>query len=270
MNMEVPEGHPRAESLRIREKLIRGFEMGVVAKAGLIAHGRGEAFDYIIGEETIEPAMNAIRAAVALMLTAEHPVISVNGNTAALVPKEIVELAKLVNAKIEVNIFYHSPERVNAIRRLLEDAGAEEILGIDDQYKTTIPEISSMRRYVDVRGIYKADVVLVPLEDGDRTEALVKLGKKVIAIDLNPLSRTAQWATITIVDNIVRCVPLMCDIARELRGRDRQELGRIVEKFDNRENLKLVIRHILERLSELSKKGIYLPEVSEVFKEMRE
>ena len=32
----------------------------------------------------------------------------------------------------------------------------------------------------------KADTVLVPLEDGDRTEALVKMGKTVVAIDLNP------------------------------------------------------------------------------------
>jgi 4-phosphopantoate--beta-alanine ligase len=58
----------------------------------------------------------------------------------------------------------------------------------------------SDRRMVDPDGIYIADVVLVPLEDGDRTEALVKMGKKVIAIDLNPLSRTSQKASITIVE----------------------------------------------------------------------
>ena len=39
------------------------------------------------------------------------PVISVNGNVAALCPKEIVKLAGIVNAKIEVNLFYVNEKR---------------------------------------------------------------------------------------------------------------------------------------------------------------
>ena len=54
-----------------------------------------------------------------------------------------------------------------------------------------------------------ADVVLVPLEDGDRTEALKKMGKTVITFDLNPLSRTSQKADITIVDNVIRGMKLL-------------------------------------------------------------
>ena len=49
-----------------------------------------------------------------------------------------------------------------------------------------------------------ADVVLVPLEDGDRCEALVAMGKTVLVVDLNPLSRTARTATVTIVDEVGR------------------------------------------------------------------
>ncbi|MGB1233122.1 MAG: phosphopantothenate/pantothenate synthetase family protein, partial [Poseidonia sp.] len=41
-------------------------------------------------------------------------------------------------------------------------------------------------------GILESDVILVPLEDGDRCNALVAMGKTVIVIDLNPLSRSAQ------------------------------------------------------------------------------
>jgi hypothetical protein len=41
-------------------------------------------------------------------------------------------------------------------------------------------------------GTYDADVVTIPLKDADRCEALVAMGKKVIAIDLNPFSRTRQ------------------------------------------------------------------------------
>ena len=47
-------------------------------------------------------------------------------------------------------------------------------------------------------------MILVPLEDGDRCEALVAMGKTVIVVDLNPLSRSAQMASITIVDEITR------------------------------------------------------------------
>ena len=64
-----------------------GLRSGFVAEAGLIAHGRGECFDYILGEQSSDIAKSAMKAAVALMLTAEKPVISVNGNTGVLVPK---------------------------------------------------------------------------------------------------------------------------------------------------------------------------------------
>ena len=55
-----------------------------------------------------------------------------------------------------------------------------------------IKGLEGPRASASTDGVYKADVVLVPLEDGDRAEALVKLGKLLITIDLNPLSRTAK------------------------------------------------------------------------------
>jgi hypothetical protein len=42
----------------------------------------------------------------------------------------------------------------------------------------------------------------------------VKNGKTVITIDLNPLSRTARTAQITIVDNLTRCLPLLVQAVR--------------------------------------------------------
>ena len=47
---------------------------------------------------------------------------------------------------------------------------------------------------------------MVPLEDGDRCEALVAAGKQVLVVDLNPLSRTSMTATVTIVDEVSRAV----------------------------------------------------------------
>jgi 4-phosphopantoate--beta-alanine ligase len=250
--------HPRAESLRIRERLTEGYDTGVVAAAGLIAHGRGEAFDYLIGEKTTPNALKTAKAAAAMLLAAKHPVISVNGNAAALAAEDIVKLAEEVKAKIEVNLFHRSIEREAAIAKMLREAGAKEVLGVGEASSAKIPEIASERRGVDPKGILIADVVLVPLEDGDRTEALVKMGKKVIAIDLNPLSRTAQFATLTIVDNIVRAMPILAKIAAKLQGENKEKVRKLAVSLDNKENLCEAIRRINERLAALSKKGIYL------------
>ena len=76
--------------------------------------------------------------------------------------------------------------------------------------------IDSNRKFVHPDGIFKADVVFVPLEDGDRCEALRKMGKDVVTVDLNPMSRTAKQASIAIVDNVVRALPLLCNEIQEL------------------------------------------------------
>ncbi len=248
----IPKNHPRYESLLLREKIIEGLNEGYVAYAGLIAHGRGECFDYLIGEKTIEPALKAIDAAAAALILAKHPVISVNGNVAALVPKEIVELARKVNAKLEVNLFYRTEERARKIASILKEYGAEEILGVDDA-TATIPELFSERRKVSPKGIYIADVVLVPLEDGDRTEALRKMGKVVIAIDLNPLSRTSRTANITIVDNVVRAIPKLIERVEEFKKLDKNALQEVLRNYDNDKILAEVIAYIANRLTSLSK-----------------
>ncbi|MEM4391740.1 MAG: phosphopantothenate/pantothenate synthetase family protein, partial [Candidatus Nitrosotenuis sp.] len=89
-------------------------------------------------------------------------------------------------------------------------------------------------------GIYAADVVIVPLEDGDRTIALKKAGKCVITFDLNPLSRTAQAADITIVDNVVRGIKLLI-----LECKKRQKIS----TFDNKKNLAAAITEIKTNLT---------------------
>ena len=74
----IPSSHPRAVSLLIRERLVSGFDNGLVAKEGLIAHGRGETFDYLLGEKTTKNAKKAIKAASQALILARSPVISVN------------------------------------------------------------------------------------------------------------------------------------------------------------------------------------------------
>ncbi len=240
--IQIPPNHPRAKSLHTREALVDGYRRGLVAAEGLIAHGRGEAYDYLLGERTTKTAQRAIRAAAAMLLLSKRPVISVNGNTAALCPREIVELARSTGAAIEVNLFYRTEEREQAIRSELEKHGGRNILGVGPRASARIPELQSERRRVDPEGIYIADTVFVPLEDGDRTEALAKMGKRVITVDLNPLSRTAKTAHITIVDNITRAMPALIETSSKIKSS--RSLKNIVESFDNKKNLRESIKII--------------------------
>lgn len=245
--MKIPRDHPRYESLVTREKLVEGVKLGVTALHGLIAHGRGEAFDYILGERTRDFALKAEKVATAMLLLSKHPVISVNGNAAALVAKEIKELAELLNAKVEINVFHFSKERVNRISQFLSQFGIDALCNCDAE----LEGLSSARRIVDSRGILIADVVLVPLEDGDRCEILKKHGKKVIAIDLNPLSRTARMADVTIVDNIIRAIPKMIEFAKEMRTMKKEELEEIIKNYDNKTILREAINEIIAYLESM-------------------
>jgi 4-phosphopantoate--beta-alanine ligase len=77
------------------------------------------------------------------------------------------------------------------------------------------------------------------------------MGKIVITIDLNPLSRTARTATVTLVDNIVRAVPNIIQFVAEFKNSERSELEQIVNDFDNETNLKQVLAYIAKRLDTL-------------------
>ena len=238
--MKIPKSHPRFVSLNIREKIVEGYNNGLVAKEGLLAHGRGEAFDYLIGERTMRSARTAINAAAVTLLAAKNSVISVNGNITALCPKEIIQLAKITKSKIEVNLFYHNEDRKTKIVRRLKNVGAKQILGTNPRSNRRIIGIDSPRRIVDKDGIFAADVVLVPLEDGDRTLALKKAGKTVITFDLNPLSRTAQTADITIVDNVIRGMRLLISACKKTKTKK--------VNFNNRKALTSAISEIKNNL----------------------
>jgi 4-phosphopantoate--beta-alanine ligase len=242
----IPKSHPRYESLMTRERIVEGVEKGITSIHGLIAQGRGEAFDYLLGEKTTKSALQAEKVAAALLLLAKKPVISVNGNAAALVPEELIRLSDVVNAPLEVNLFHRTQERVNKIIEHLRSLGAKRMCTKSDGL---IPGLEHERAKVDIDGIFSADVVLVPLEDGDRCKALVDMGKKVIAIDLNPLSRTARCAHVTIVDNITRAVPNISGAAEEFESLNDNELQKLVNEFDNKKNLDGSIGEIIDHLS---------------------
>ena len=115
---------------------------------------------------------------------------------------------------------------------------------MNKKQSTKLKGIDSARRIVDKNGIFSADVVLVPLEDGDRTIALKKAKKKIITFDLNPLSRTAQTADVTIVDNVTRAMKLLVSESK---------ISRRKVVFDNKKNLKSAILEIRKNLQRRAK-----------------
>ena len=237
----IPKSHPRYLSLLTREKIADGASRGLVHMTGLIAHGRGEAFDYLLGEKSQSFCLDSERVAVAALLLAKNPVISVNGNVVALASEKIVALADVLDAKID--------ERIRLLSDELVSFGALEVFGLKGD--AFIEGLDHDRGRCDKQGIFSSDVVLVPLEDGDRALALKKMGKCVIAIDLNPLSRTARCSSITIVDELCRALDNMIDFAKDLKNQREQDLKSLLDSWDNKRSLRDVGKFLSKRLNEL-------------------
>lgn len=240
----IPADHPRAASLRVRERMKDAVTAGWVHPTGLIAHGRGEAFDYLLGEQTPPEAIEAIQEAARRIRAAKRPVLSLNGNVVALAGHECDAIARAwPSIVLEVNLFHRTEERVAKLVRAMEKSGAIKgtVLGAKPDFQ--IPGLSSDRGKCCRAGIGMADVVIVPLEDGDRCQALKKMGKTVITIDLNPLSRTARTADITIVDELTRALPLLDKAIRSPRPAE--------GKYDNED----VLRRVKARMAAHLEKG---------------
>jgi len=162
---------------------------------------------------------------VSVVLSAQCTDVNVNNVTKNIYPK------------------YNKPEHFvklgkKKIEKSLKKAGAKKVLGTNPRSYRKFGNLDSPRRIVDKDGIFAADVILVPLEDGDRTEALQKMGKTVITFDLNPLSRTAQKADITIVDNVIRGMKLLVSACKKPKStktnfNNRRALSSAVSEIKN-------------------------------------
>ena len=74
---------------------------------------------------------------------------------------------------------------------------------------------------------------------------------------MNPISRTSIWADITIVDNIVRVLPKMIEIAKKQKKLKKVELQNIIKLFNNKKNIQdaldLIIKYIEKQKKEVFK-----------------
>ncbi len=209
---------------------------------GLTSHGRGEAFDYLFGEKTSPSALEAEKLAANVLLAAKNPVLSINGNTAALAAKEIALLQKASGAEVEVNLFHRTEERMMLVTGVLEEAGCIVSKGPVERC-VPLPHARGLCR---PEGIGSADVVLVPLEDGDRCEALISMGKLVIIVDLNPIDRTSKAATLPIIDEVTRALP---NIALECERLKASGETISMPEIDGRYFLRQAIKDIQEFLA---------------------
>ena len=238
--------HPRYQSLLMRHRLEMAAKAGMLADSALIAHGRGEAFDYLLGEATIASAHDATMESLAHLQNANSAVISLNGNAIALAGKELMQLASLLKIPVEVNIFYRTPERMKALLSHLyeiRDSNQLDVEILGEKPDAKIPGLEGPRAKCCESGIYNSDVILVPLEDGDRCEALVAMGKVVLVIDLNPLSRSAKMGSVTIVDELSRVADNL------LRGAMQKIIRKPRTDYDNNDHLQSAIDHITSSLS---------------------
>tara|TARA_X000001036_G_scaffold52196_1_gene41645 strand:- start:33 stop:746 length:714 start_codon:yes stop_codon:yes gene_type:complete len=227
--------------------MVEASRRGLLAESAMIAHGRGEAFDYLLGERTSDSASLAIREAAARLLEADSPIISMNGNSTVLAGAEAIKIAAILGCPVEVNIYYRTERRVESLISELESMKELLVRESSDSIRESIVEVEILgaeadgriqglegpRALCSARGIERADVVLVPLEDGDRCEALTSLGKQVIAVDLNPLSRTSRKATVTIVDEVSRAFRrLVSELSENPKSTDWDNDSSLVEALE--------------------------------------
>lgn len=234
----VDPSHPRYQSLMIRKKIADAGAKGMLADSAMIAHGRGEAFDYLLGEQTIQSAQDATREVAARLVRARKPILSLNGNAIALAGAEFLTVASQLNCPIEINIFYRTPERMGALLGNLKMLNTK--LGLDVEIlggvpDARIPGLEGPRGACQSNGIFEADTILVPLEDGDRCEALTAMGKEVLVIDLNPLSRSSRKGTVTVVDEVTRVASNLIQIIPQKPS---------VTEWNNDQALQAALNHI--------------------------
>ena len=81
---------------------------------------------------------------------------------------------------------------------------------------------------------------------------LASMGKRVISIDLNPMSRTSRAAHVAIVDELTRALPNVERFAKELKD-DPAETARVAKSYDKASNMRALASYLGLRLRTLNR-----------------
>ncbi|MDD1724210.1 MAG: phosphopantothenate/pantothenate synthetase family protein, partial [Methanospirillum sp.] len=79
-------------------------------------------------------------------------------------------------------------------------------------------------------------------------EVLVSLGKTVIAIDLNPLSRTSRIATLPVIDEVTRAIPNITRFCNDMKSKD---VSQVIQNISGSLFIRDAIDTICRRLSDV-------------------
>ena len=198
--------HPRYASLLRRHLIEEAAAEGLLAGSAMIAHGRGEAYDYLLGERTTASAASATREAYARLRAAKHPVISVNGNTVALAGRDLLHLAASLSCPVEVNIFYRTQARMDGLISRLERWCEEDGLDVEVLGRRTDGRIAGLegpRAQCDAAGIAAATWCWSPWKTATVAKRWWRWARRC-SWWISTLSRTARTASVTIVDEVGR------------------------------------------------------------------
>ena len=81
------------------------------------------------------------------------------------------------------------------------------------------------------------------------------MGKVVISIDLNPLSRTSKTAAVSISDEMTRALENIIGYVKEMRGRH-DIIEETIRTFSNERNRKEIVEEICSSLRSEFDKGV--------------
>jgi len=239
----IPKDHPRYKSLVTREHLAECARTGIVSLEGLTSHGRGEAFDYLLGEKTSESALLAgkdcggpapHRKTPGALRERQHRGACGTRNRASPEGKRGARRGQPLPPDTRTGTADRDGSSAMPVRTVFSGRSRSA----SSRSPTTGP-------------FCRREGCLLPMSCLSRSKTAtaarcsVGMGKKVIAIDLNPLSRTAKTATLTVVDEVTRALP---EIAQACTALSDGKCRSLVAVMDNRVFLQEAKEEMARRL----------------------
>ena len=162
---DVPKTHPRYLSLALRDTIVAGVEQRdyLCPWAYRARAWGGFRLPHRGNDTTLRDGGNPRGGGDASSRSTPCH-LRQRAMLAALAPDGLIALGRVLNAPLEVNIFHTETGREQRIREHLLKHGASDVLMPTTQAQLSY--IDSNRKFVHPDGIFKADVVFVPLEDG--------------------------------------------------------------------------------------------------------
>ena len=173
---DVPKTHPRYLSLSLRDTIgcRRGARHHLYPRLNRTRTWRGFRLPHRGGDTTLRDGGDSCRPR-RCSAWQNTPVISVNGNVAALVPDGLVEIGTSPERSVRGQHFPHGNGTRTKNPRIPPEARRTRRAHADNRGATLLYRLQSGNSCIQTESLKRMSSV-VPLEDGDRCEALRKMG----------------------------------------------------------------------------------------------